>query len=348
MARPLPPATTKNCRSCKNDFETFNKKQIFCSNACKLNQLNAPKSNPQINCHICSDLFIPRNKRTKYCNSEKSADCIVCGAAFTYICESQASFKLCGKTCTAAYNLKDRKIVICICAQCGDEFSSSHRAKNDCGNHKSNCLTCGKEFSTKYSPSRVQNYCSTYCHNLKNSKAIVTKELILEYKDPEVWSKKFVTTNGYKPTSKDFQIHFGISKVPPRAKEFLSKKRGSLEDPVFRYLESLAIEVLRNTRPLRHDGKRLEIDLLMPNLKLGFEVQDFKTHAHKENIPLGIKEGDERMKNGPTYHELKRQLALDQLEVTLVDIWEDSINDGSYKKIVMDSIHAAQQSILVK
>lgn len=348
MAKPLPPATKKKCRSCNNDFETFNKKQVFCSNSCKMDQLNLPKPNHQISCHICSDSFTPRNKRTKYCNSEKSADCVVCGGIFRYICHAQASFKLCGKTCTAAYNLRDRKTVVCVCAQCGDEFSSTHKAKNDCGKHKSKCLTCKEEFSTKYNPSKVKSYCSVYCNNLKNSKAIVTKELVLEYKDPEIWCKKFFTINGFKPTSKDFQIHFGISKVPPRANKFLSKKRGSLEDPVFRYLESLSLEVLRNTRPLRYDGTRLEIDLLIPSLKLGFEVQDFKTHSHKENVPLGIKPGDERFKNGPSYHELKRQLCLDQLDVILIDIWEDTIKDGSFKEIILASVSTAQQSILVK
>lgn len=348
LARPLPPPLEKNCGHCKKEFKTYRKDQIFCSNDCKLKVLNTPKNKPMIRCFICSDLFTPRNKGSKYCNSEKISNCITCLKDFTHICESQSSTRFCGKICTAAHNRKDRKAVKCLCSQCGAEFTSNHKARNDCGNHKGKCLACGSDFKTKYNPSKVQNYCSIYCNNLRNSKTLVTPDLIMEYKDPEMWSKKFFTENRRKPTSKDFQVHFGISKTPDRAMKFLSKKRGSLEDPVLNYIIEISDDVVRNTRPLRYEGKRLEIDLLIPSLKLGFEVQDFKTHSHQEKQRLGIKENDTRFKNGPAYHELKRKLAKDQLGVTLIDIWEDSIKDGSYKSIVMNAIAESKRLLLIK
>ena len=84
---------------------------------------------------------------------------------------------------------------------------------------------------------------------------------------------------------------------------------------------------------------RWEIDLLLPELKLGFEVQDFATHSRdRDDEPITYRGITGAVKAGPVKHERKRALAMDQHGITLIDIWEDEIFDGSYRDILESAL----------
>ncbi len=88
-------------------------------------------------------------------------------------------------------------------------------------------------------------------------------------------------------------------------------------------------EILRNKKPLTDSsGRKLELDFWLPKLHVAFEVQDFATHSKASDTEKPARVWAERstFKKGPTYHELKRRLAKDQLDVALFDIWEDEIS----------------------
>lgn len=111
------------------------------------------------------------------------------------------------------------------------------------------------------------------------------------------------------------------------------------EDLFGEYLATLySGPILRNQRvlmpPTATSGRnKLELDFLLPELKLAFEIQDFATHSRVEG-EAGDWQGKPIVKKGPDYHELKRTLADEQLGVKLVDIWENELMDGSFEEIV--------------
>lgn len=79
----------------------------------------------------------------------------------------------------------------------------------------------------------------------------------------------------------------------------------------------------------------LEIDVYMPELNLGFEVQDFKTHSKIETSKLNPY-GDPM--RGPSYHEEKRE-KYSKLGIKIVDIWEDEIKNYHFKELVEREIN---------
>ena len=105
-----------------------------------------------------------------------------------------------------------------------------------------------------------------------------------------------------------------------------------LEDRVFSALKILYDgPIERRQKILKHDSshRRLELDLVLPELKLAFEVQDFATHSKKSDFEIQIyrahKVIDPVYKKGPSYHKLKRLLAMEQYGIVLIDIWQDEI-----------------------
>ncbi len=115
-----------------------------------------------------------------------------------------------------------------------------------------------------------------------------------------------------------------------------------LEGIVYNYLKSVTSEeILRNTYPIRDATQRYQIDLYLPKLRLGFEVQDSTTHSQdSDQEPFAkswvvlTKGLCGNFKKGPSYHESKRDLAKTQLGVRLIDLWEDEIRDGSFRSSI--------------
>lgn len=107
-----------------------------------------------------------------------------------------------------------------------------------------------------------------------------------------------------------------------------------LESVVADYLMEIDpnILVVPQARVIRRTKKtRYEIDLYLPEMLLGFEVQDFATHSRTESTDRNP--WNKKMK-GPTYHAMKNKLALEQLGVEIVELWQDEIEDGSFREKV--------------
>lgn len=120
--------------------------------------------------------------------------------------------------------------------------------------------------------------------------------------------------------------------------------KSQLEAVVAQFLDSIGIRYLWNTKPLIRSGesnprKRLQLDFILDDPKLAIEVQDFSTHQ-KSELPTEFTPlyYGGAPKHGPLYHEEKRALALEQLGIRLIDIWEDEIRDGSFKKVIQDLV----------
>lgn len=114
-----------------------------------------------------------------------------------------------------------------------------------------------------------------------------------------------------------------------------------LESTVALFLEDHGISYRWNTRPLKisSNGKRsLQIDFLLTDELIGFEVQDFATHSKTEDDSTTPAYWGKAKKKGPEYHENKRRLAKDQLGVRLIDLWEDEVRNGDYKNIILEAI----------
>lgn len=88
---------------------------------------------------------------------------------------------------------------------------------------------------------------------------------------------------------------------------------------------------LRFERNHRTHGRAdLEVDILLPELGLGLEVQDFTTHSRQDTE--GFNPWGDPMK-GPSYHEHKRAVYRER-GVTVVDLWEDEIRSGAFEEHV--------------
>lgn len=127
-------------------------------------------------------------------------------------------------------------------------------------------------------------------------------------------------------------------------------KPSRLEQLVVTYirLKYPDLELLERSRAIKktRSGKsRYEMDIYLPQLKLAFEIQDFATHSRDSAVEKGHPWRRNGLKNGPRLHELKRRLALQQLDVVVFDIWEDDILSGNFKAIVDEQIRGKMNSL---
>lgn len=116
-----------------------------------------------------------------------------------------------------------------------------------------------------------------------------------------------------------------------------------LENIVYDYLRKhYRGELLLRARVLKRAGKNpLELDFYLPQEGLGFEVQDFTTHSRtsdEEHMSYRNHRGEEKFKKGPSYHRMKRELALESLSVTVVELWQDDIVTGVYREQVKEAL----------
>lgn len=118
--------------------------------------------------------------------------------------------------------------------------------------------------------------------------------------------------------------------------------KSHLEGTVATFLHKMKIPFQWNKKPLRvsESGKEnLQIDFMLVEYPLGFEVQDFATHSKgSDSEETSLDYWKIKKKKGPSYHELKRELASSQLGLKLVDIWEDDVLTGKYEEIILKEI----------
>lgn len=173
---------------------------------------------------------------------------------------------------------------------------------------------------SSYSPR--SDLCDSICWNLG---ADFELSLIAEYRSIDQWARDFALAANRKPHASDVRARFGVRNIPTHASAELFAPRSSrsfFEDRVEAELLKIdsSLTVLRNTRPLRENGRLLEIDILLPDLKLGIEVQDEATHdPYSDSIV-----GRFGLKHGPSYFATKQRLASAQ-GVRLEELWESEV-----------------------
>ena len=173
-----------------------------------------------------------------------------------------------------------------------------------------------------------------------------------EYYDDEYinqWAINFRNENNRKPTKEDFRLYF--NRYFPRKdlcrnidRSLFSLYEPYLEAVVCSYINELGYNeqyVVENCRELTDyvrnkmindftTDKKLQLDIYFPFLGIAFEVQDFHTHSKDSDNDI-CEHFNDSFKHGPKYHEHKRDVAR-AYGITLVDLWEDSIRSGNYKK----------------
>jgi len=161
------------------------------------------------------------------------------------------------------------------------------------------------------------------------------------FKNQKQWALDFERENTRKPTKNDFQKYFNLPKstIPHKdALPYMSNNRGSrLEEIVYDYVSMIyGGSVLRNQKIIPKDTRgNLEIDIFIPALKIGFEIQDFKTHSKEDDQEIG---SFGKFKNGPQYHQNKKGLARN-INIDLFEIWEDEIINATFKEKVASIIN---------
>lgn len=178
--------------------------------------------------------------------------------------------------------------------------------------------------------------CDGQCAALAQAGTKIPSERVREFKDYDGWAVRFRVEQGRLPTRLDSRLYFGVTTIPRSADLSLLENsyRSGLEIIVAGELDLLGVSYVCNKRPLVLGRARLELDLWLPDLALAFEVQDFSSHSRSSESevgPFGVK-------RGPEYHERKRLLAVQQLGVRVVDVWEDVVLDGSFRGLVRDEV----------
>lgn len=115
-----------------------------------------------------------------------------------------------------------------------------------------------------------------------------------------------------------------------------SARSSGYEKTIHKLIESLYPgPVIRNGYPIHDEsGKRLQIDIYLPEIRVGIEIQDFATHSRaSDSDPLAepwrwrsLQNGSGEFKKGPLYHENKRRAAK-KAEIALHEFWEDELSD---------------------
>lgn len=325
-------------------------------------------------CGNCGDGFLPASGPQRYCRQEKTRECPICGTGYTVICAKPRSMaKTCSEICqhllaeqtrqqlrdsgkyapmARGYSLSSRNFENRICEACGDTYTPTMARQRFCAKKIDLiCGFCGIDFQPrKGCESADQQFCSILCGNLSKADSKLSPELIAEYRDIDNWAIDFFESEGRKPNHVDALIYFG-TRTPGRANIdlFAVVSRSPFEDIVLAEIEKHlpeSIEILRERQPLRNGKTRYELDLWIPELRLAFEIQDFATHSRDaDGEPTNGRFILSGNKKGPSYHSLKRSLAKEQIETTLIEIWEDEIYDGSYKRIVAEAIEEARTAL---
>lgn len=328
-------------------------------------------SSPKRLCKRCSDPILKGGPKRLYCLQEKTRECPVCETEYSVICQSKDRCmpKTCSSTCQhiqaertrqgirdrgdyapmpKGYKLVGRFFEDRVCDGCHESYTPTMPTQRFCAKTTvETCLFCLESFNPRRPCDPVEQlFCSLLCANLHKGDSKLFKDKLEEFKNIDEWAIRFFEAEGRKPNHVDTMIYFG-ARIPARSdKELFSiPPRSPFEDTVLAEIEKHVPEemvVLREKQPLRYSGRRYELDLWIPDLKIAFEVQDFATHSRdKEDEPCQGYRYRGGLKKGPAYHTLKRVVAKEQLDVKLYEIWQDEILDGSYREIVRLAIVTA-------
>lgn len=284
-------------------------------------------------CALCGETFTGRSR--KYCHRTRHSCHVVCGDFFTWTCRKRI-VKTCSPRCASLNRVK----TLCCCVRCGKRFESAgHREY--CQERKiKTCIRCGRKYDRLCGPNAPKTECcDSICWNLNDD---FDASKLEEYRSIDVWALDFARECSRKPHVADVRQYFRVRNLPTHAdpKLFDGLPKGSfleqrVVDAIMELDSSLVIE--RNTRPLWDGQRRLEIDILIPELNIGIEVQDFSTHDREHNVAIG-RFG---VKHGPEYHALKKRLAHER-RITLFELWEDEVLSSSLKVRLAELLASAR------
>lgn len=290
-------------------------------------------------CEICHEEFSPKAHNSKSCRKIIINKCLQCEKSIETICSTSESKKYCNPSCRNKY-MRSKKYKISttkICNICNNEYTPTSSKQRVCNlNHSKKCEFCNEEYTpiTQKYFTESNKYCDNICSTLSQGNSKIDKTLLKEYKDPDQWALEFKKTSGRKPKKVEFLMYFGL-KVPPFAdmKLFEKTRDSKLELTIVYFLKSIGLEegkdFLRRSR-FKINNRWFEVDIYLPELNMGFEVQDFDTHTREESSvsdKYGNPIKDKR------YHERKR-LVLRELGITVFELWEDEIISGDFEKTI--------------
>ena len=163
------------------------------------------------------------------------------------------------------------------------------------------------------------------------------------------WAIKFKQDSGRRPTKEDFRQYFGRQFPRKNSNRKFDKSLFDLWDSWLelkvcdylkylgyeeKYIKDICIDTthfVRNSM-FNDSGKWYQIDIYFPMLNIGIEIQDFETHDRDSDVAV-YKQRPNSFKHGPTYHNQKKQAALNK-GIIIIELWEDSIRDNTYKEII--------------
>lgn len=353
---------TWTCEICSNSFDRLCKgsQPRACSKSCTSKLIRRDQGLKNLtDCLLCGTEFPAVVFGALYCNRIITRSCKGCQSDFERECNG-ALGSYCSTSCRMTYmRATSYRLSSINCKHCGLEFTPKSTKQIYCKSHLLDCKFCMRKFEAGAQTVTLENrghYCDNICSTLSQTDSLLDISKIDDYKDPNGWAKKFKIEFGRKPMFSDFRSEFNTAIPKSADRSLFSKKRDSaFELSVIKLIQENYPEltVLRRKKIIFLPNEEFpkEIDIYIPELKLGFEVQDFTTHSRDSNDEESCftnPDGSKVLKRGPDNHEAKRSAMMLQLDATLVDIWEDEIKMGHYRKIVTDSIDASFDAILVK
>lgn len=347
-----------DCEFCSESFQRncTAKLKRTCSKSCSSKLIRKEQAeNSTATCLICGTTFQQKISAQVYCGKALTVDCESgCGQSVSTTCSTSPK-RFCTPSCrqlhmrATSYNIAAPR----DCEICGDSFVPLGSRSLVCDKlHLRECILCGEGFIVniqRWKTERLGIYCDNVCSGLVQKESKLRGDRVREYKDIDDWALRFKVANKRKPTSVDVRIYFGIG-IPVRANRSLfrldGKDRSNFELHVLRTIQETwpHLVVVRNKRPLRSEsGGRLEIDLWIPEISTGFEVQDFATHSRDSDTEPSRVPWTE-FKHGPSYHQ-RKQDASERAGIKIIEIWEDEILSGQTQSILEYAIAHRTESL---
>lgn len=341
-----------NCEYCGKLFkqECSPKNRSTCKKSCSSKLIRANQGKKSLKkCENCENIFQAKNSFAKYCNKIVIRTCLGCENLFQRKCNGEKG-SYCSTSCRNTYMRKEfYKISETECLNCGKLFTPTSSKQLFCGNDTKKCMFCGEEYNPK--PSRLDKtsskFCDNICSTLAQMDSKIDKTRLKDYKNIEEWFKRFQHEHGRKPMKTDFKEFFKVFPSRHHQELFGEKELPFFEQVVKNFITDNYTYIVKSWKKLSENRSiKYEIDLFIPDLMIGFEIQDFATHSkNSDNVLMtgqflhwAREAGKSVYKKGPKYHEDKRLFAEKHYDIKIIEIWEDDILSGQYKNILKNCL----------
>ena len=329
------------CKKCDKDFkshcykrqelcvECFNNErdwEDYCPNC---DERKVKSRTTKFCSSFCQKSFVAKRDRIKI-NVAVEQECIECGQRF----QSYGDAKFCSSSCRNIHTRKNMTYKPRECVYCGSVFTPTSSSQKVCTNfHTIECKYCSKEIKLQGTIPKNKHFCDRVCQTLYQHKSALKLELLDEYKNADDWASEFENKRKRKPNAVDFKDYFGVNlpKWVDYSNFAKNTTKSRLEQKVLNYIIDnfeLAVETNRKILPITK--YKQEIDILLPDIQLGIEVQGNATHSKVEGeFPMKLYGG--ALKSTPADFK-KKQKAAEELGITLIEIWEDEIENNGFNK----------------